>query len=142
MNKSIEYHICIDFFLIIKCTFANLLSMGTAAIPDLNKRICKIRTTLGLPQAKFSSILSLSSSYIAGVETGRIPVNERLIKLVCSSFNVNESWLRYGEGGIFSETLPDDTRFKNLVNLVKGLPPKYQDFLFNVLDMLLKMKDK
>ena len=116
--------------------------MGTDSLPDLNKRIREIRTALGLPQAKFSSILSLSNSYTAGVETGRIPVNERLIKLICSSFNANESWIRYGEGCMFSETLPDDDRFKNLVNLVRGLPPKYQDFLFNVLDMLLKMKDK
>jgi len=27
-----------------------------------------------------------------------IPVNDRLIKLACSSFNVNELWLRHGEG--------------------------------------------
>jgi len=116
--------------------------MGTVVLPMLNKRIRKIRNTLGLSQVKFSSILALSSGYTAGIETGRIPVNERLIKLVCSSFNANESWLRYGEGNMFSETMPDDNRFKNLVNLVRGLPPKYQDFLFNMLDMLLKMKDK
>lgn len=131
-----------NFFLMINHIFANLLSMGTAVLPDLNRRIRKIRTTLGLSQVKFSSIIALSSGYIAGIETGRIVVNERLIKLVCSSFNANEAWLRYGEGGMFSETLPDDKRFKNLVNLVRGLPPKYQDFLFNVLDMLLKLKDK
>ena len=128
--------------MIINQILAKLLSMGNASLPVLNRRICKIRTTLGLSQVKFSSIIALSSSYIAGVETGRIPVNERLIKLVCASFNANESWIRYGEGAIFSETMPDDSRFKNLVNLVKGLPPKYQDFLFNVLDMLLKLKDK
>ena len=116
--------------------------MGTASLPIINKRIREIRTSLGLSQVKFSSILALSSGYTAGVETGRIPVNERLIKLICSSFNVNEAWIRYGEGNMFSETMPDDNRFKNLVHLVKGLPPKYQDFLFNVLDMLLKMKDK
>ena len=122
--------------------FANLLSMGTASLPILNRRICKIRTSLELSQAKFSSLIALSSGYIAGIETGRITVNERLIKLVISSFNVNEAWIRYGEGCMFSETLPDDIRFKNLVNLVRGLPSKYQDFLFNVLDLLLKMKDK
>ena len=111
-------------------------------MPILNKRIRKIRNALELSQVKFSSVIALSSSYIAGIETGRIPVNDRLIKLICSSFNANEAWIRYGEGSMFSETLPNDTRFNNMVNLVKGLPPKYQDFLFNVLDMLLKMKDK
>jgi transcriptional regulator with XRE-family HTH domain len=109
-------------------------------IPALNKRIRAIRHVLGLSQAKFSSLTALSSGYIARIETGHLAVNERLVKLVCSSFNVSESYLRYGEGDMFLADLPDN-KFKNLVSLVKGLPPKYQEFLFGVLDMLLKMKD-
>jgi transcriptional regulator with XRE-family HTH domain len=116
--------------------------MENPVIPAISGRIRDIRSALGLSQQKFSSVTALSSGYIAGVETGRIAVNERLIKLVCSSFNVNESWLRYGEGEMFLEALPEDQRFKNLVSLVKGLPSKYQDFLFEILDMLLKLKVK
>jgi len=116
--------------------------MQKVEIPAINNRIREIRTALGLSQVKFSYIVALSGGYIAGIETGRIVVNERLIKLVCSSFNANEAWLRYGEGEMFLETMPNDKRFKNLVNLVRGLPPKYQDLLFDILDMLLKMKDK
>jgi transcriptional regulator with XRE-family HTH domain len=116
--------------------------MDIPVIPAVNERVKEIRSILGLSQRKFSSIVALSNAYIARIETGKITVNERLIKLICSSFNVNESWLRYGEGDMFLETLPADERFKNMVFLVKGLPPKYQDFLFNVLDMLLKLKDK
>lgn len=127
--------------LLFNLTFAKLLSMEKSAIPAINERIRGIRSALGLSQAKFSSIIALSNGYIAGIETGRIAVNERLIKLVCSSFNANETWLRYGEGGMFLETLPKDKRFRNLVNMVRSLPPKYQDFLFNVLDMLIKLKD-
>jgi transcriptional regulator with XRE-family HTH domain len=116
--------------------------MPESSIPAINERIRAIRSTLGLSQVKFSSITALSSGYIAGVETGRIAVNERLIKLVCSSFNVNESWIRHGEGEMFLEPLIEDRQFNNLVNTVKALPPKYQDFLFGVLDMLVKLKDK
>jgi transcriptional regulator with XRE-family HTH domain len=115
--------------------------MEIPGMPVINERIRKIRSALGLSQSKFSAIVALSSGYIARVETGHITVNERLIKLVCSSFNVNESWLRYGEGDMFLEAIPEDGRFKNLVSLVRGMPPKYQDFLFGVLDMLLKLKD-
>jgi transcriptional regulator with XRE-family HTH domain len=115
--------------------------MGSIEIPAINIRIREIRHTLGLSQRKFSSITALSSGYIASVEIGNIPVNERLIKLVCSSFNVNESYLRYGEGDMFLEEVPDD-KFKNLTSMVKSMPPKYQDFLFGVLEMLLKLKDK
>jgi transcriptional regulator with XRE-family HTH domain len=114
--------------------------MDPREIPAVNERIKAVRRTLGLSQAKFSSLTALSSGYIAKIETGHLVVNERLIKLVCSSFNVSESYLRYGEGGMFLADLPDD-KFKNLVSMVKGLPPKYQEFLFGVLDMLLKMKD-
>jgi transcriptional regulator with XRE-family HTH domain len=116
--------------------------MEKMAIPGINKRMQEIRSALGLSQVKFASIIAMSSGYIAGIETGRIEVNERLIKLVCSSFNANETWLRYSEGDMFLETLPDDQRFKNLVNMVRALSPKYQNFLFQVLDMLLKLKDK
>ena len=116
--------------------------MGTLVVPAINKRIREIRSALGLSQAKFSSIIALSSGYIAGVEVGRIPVNDRFIKLICLSFNANEAWLRGGEGEMFLETLPEDKRFINMVSMVKGLPPKYQDFLFEVLNMLIKLKDR
>jgi len=116
--------------------------MPDSAIPAINRRIREIRSVLGLSQVKFSSITALSSGYIAGIETGRITVNERLIKLVCSSFNVNETWMRHGEGEMFLEPLIEDKRFNNLVTTVKALPVKYQEFLFGVIDMLVKLKDK
>jgi len=127
--------------LLFKQNLANILSMADPAISVIKDRIREVRSVLGLSQVKFSSIMSLSNSYTAGVETGRITVSDRLIKLVCSSFNVNEAWLRYGEGEMFLETMIKDKRFNNLVNTVKALPPKYQDFLFGVLDMLVKLKD-
>ena len=128
--------------MLFKQDFANILSMADPAKSAINRRIREVRTVLGLSQVKFSSIIPLSSSYIAGVETDHIPVSDRLIKLVCSSFNVNESWLRYGEGDMFSQAMFEDKRFNNLVNTVRALPPKYQDFLFGVLDMLVKLKEK
>ena len=116
--------------------------MPDTGLPAINARVRELRYALGLSQVKFSSITALSNSYIAGIETGRITVNDRLIKLVCSSFRVNESWLRHGEGEMFLEEMTDDKRFNNLVNTVRALPPKYQHFLFEVLDMLVKLKDE
>ena len=116
--------------------------MADPAVPTIKDRIREVRNVLGMTQVKFASIISLSNGYIAGIETDRIPVNDRLIKLVCSTFNVNESWLRYGEGDMFSQAMIEDKRFNNLVNTVRALPPKYQDFLFGVLDMLVKLKEK
>jgi len=128
--------------LLFNYDLTKILNMPDEAMPAINKRIREIRSVLGLSQVKFSSLIAISSSYIAGIETGHIAVNERLIKLVCSSFNVNESWMRHGEGEMFIEPMIEDKRFNNLVNTVRALPPKYQEFLFGVLDMLVKLKDK
>ena len=43
---------------------------------------------------------------------------------------------------MFSDALIEDKRFNNFVNTVRALPPKYQDFLFEMLDMLVKLKEK
>jgi len=128
--------------LLFNYDLTKLLSMSDQAIPAINERIREIRSVLGLSQVKFASVIAISSSYIAGIEIGRIAVNERLIKLVCSSFNVNESWIRHSEGEMFLEPVIEDMRFNNLVNTVRALPPKYQEFLFGVLDMLVKLKEK
>jgi len=108
-------------------------------MPAVNQRIKEIRLTLKLSQAKFSTMTALSAGYLSRIEAGQKKVNDRLIKLVCAEFSVNETYLRYGEGQIFTE-IPDE-KFMNLVHNFRSLPPKYQDFLFKMFDMFLKMKD-
>jgi transcriptional regulator with XRE-family HTH domain len=84
-------------------------------------------------------ILSVSHSYIAGIETGIRRVNGRLIKLIVSEFGVNETWLVTGEGEMFSQS-PDE-RFTKLVGLFKELPPKYKDVVYQMIEVLLKVKE-
>jgi hypothetical protein len=81
-------------------------------------------------------ILSLSHSYIAGIETGVLKVNGRLIKLIVSEFGVNEAWLTMGKGEMFMRN-PDD-KFTKLVGLFKMLPPRYQEVIYQIIEVLLK----
>jgi transcriptional regulator with XRE-family HTH domain len=113
--------------------------MENTEIPAVNQRIKEIRLALKLSQAKFSTMTALSDGYLSRIESGQKKVNDRLIKLVCAAFSVNETYLRYGEGQIFTD-IPDE-KFMNLVNNFRSLPPKYQDFLFKIFDMFLEMKD-
>jgi transcriptional regulator with XRE-family HTH domain len=108
-------------------------------IPAVNRRVKEIRQALKLSQARFSTIVPLSSGYLSRIETGQREVNDRLIKLICAVFSVNETFLRYGEGEVFTEI--EDEKFINLVNNFKSLPPRYQEFLFKMFDMFLLMKD-
>ena len=105
----------------------------------INQRVKQIREALDLSQRNFSTILSLSSSYIAGVETDIRKVNGRLIKLIVAEFGVNETWLTTGTGEMFAQN-PDE-KFTKLVGLFKELPPKYQDVVYQMIEGLLRVKD-
>jgi transcriptional regulator with XRE-family HTH domain len=106
---------------------------------SINQRIKQIRKTLELSQRTFATILSLSHSYIASIETNSREVNGRLIKLIVSEFDVNESWLLTGEGEMFSKN-PDEQLTK-LISLFKELSPKYQELIYQIIRILLNMKE-
>ncbi|GHV74917.1 hypothetical protein AGMMS49940_22190 [Spirochaetia bacterium] len=106
---------------------------------SINQRVKQVREALDLSQRNFSTILALSSSYIAGVETDIRKVNGRLVKLIAAEFGVNETWLTTGEGKMFAQN-PDE-KFTKLVGLFKELPPKYQDVVYQMIEVLLKVKD-
>lgn len=71
----------------------------------MNKRLKLLRTELDLSQSDFSKKLSLGQSTYAALETGKSPIKDRHIKLICSTFNVNEEWLRNGDGDMFITNL-------------------------------------
>jgi transcriptional regulator with XRE-family HTH domain len=113
--------------------------MSTVAIGSVNQRIKQIRQALRLSQVQFSRVISLSSGYLAGVEVEKRKVNERLVKLICSSFNVNEKWLKSGEGEMFDRN-PDEN-FTKLISLFKELDPKYQAYILKEINLLLDIQD-
>lgn len=64
----------------------------------MKNRIREIRLEHGLSQADFGSKISVQQGTVAGYENGsRIPI-DAIINLICREFNVNEHWLRTGEG--------------------------------------------
>ena len=71
---------------------------------EIKDRIKTIRKELGLTQTEFANRLSLSQNFIAQVESGKKNVSERTVSDICREFNVNEDWLRTGEGSQNKET--------------------------------------
>ena len=106
---------------------------------EINHRVKEIRRSLSMTQVSFSQVIALSSGYLAGIETEKRRVNNRLIKLICSSFKVNEQWLRSGEGHMFAEE--DNEQYIKLVGLFRELSSQYRDYIFKEIDLLLKMQD-
>jgi transcriptional regulator with XRE-family HTH domain len=58
---------------------------------SINLRIKQIRKTLNLSQAKFAKEISISNGYIAGIELENRKVNDRIVKLICAMYGVNET---------------------------------------------------
>jgi len=104
----------------------------------INRRIKDLRKALNMTQVSFSQVVSLSSGYLAGIETEKRKVNDRLIKLVCSSFNASETWLRSGEGAMFTRN--NDEQYIKLAGLFRELEPRYKEYLLKEIDLLLKMQ--
>lgn len=64
----------------------------------MHNRIKEVRKKAGLTQQEFADRLGISRSNIGNYESGsRAPI-DAAIKLICSKFAVNETWLRTGEG--------------------------------------------
>ncbi|HAX58720.1 MAG TPA: XRE family transcriptional regulator [Eubacterium sp.] len=74
----------------------------------MNERIKQLRKELGLTLEKFGERIGLRKSSLSQIENGVHGVTEQLIKSICREFNVNENWLRTGEGEMFVQKTLDD----------------------------------
>ena len=68
----------------------------------MNERIRKLRRTLDLTQKEFGDRIGVKGNTIATYEAGRNEPIDSVISLICREFNVNEAWLRKGEGEMFA----------------------------------------
>ena len=68
----------------------------------MNARISLVRKHLKMTQASFGKSLGVSRDVIANLESGRVSPNDTFIQLLCSKYSVNETWLRTGDGEMFS----------------------------------------
>lgn len=67
----------------------------------INKRLKQVRQSYGLTQQQFAESINVSRNYIGLIEIGQREPSDRTISDICREFNVNEKWLRTGEGSMF-----------------------------------------
>lgn len=68
-------------------------------------RIKYLRSVLNLTQQEFADRIGIKRNSLANYETGRnTPINAIIVS-ICREFNVNETWLRYGVGDIFTSDI-------------------------------------
>ncbi len=86
----------------------------------MNERVKQLRKCLGLTMEKFGDRLGVTRTAISNIEAGNRGVTEQMLRSICREFNVNEVWLRTGEGGdnnMFTKMSEDDRFSLNLGKL-------------------------
>lgn len=68
----------------------------------MNERIKKLRRSLDLTQQEFADRIGVKRNTIANYETGRNAPIDSVLSLIVREFNVNEEWLRTGNGDMFA----------------------------------------
>ena len=72
------------------------------------ERIKVLRKELKITQEEFSKAINISRGNLAGIETGRVQLTDRNIKIISSTYNVSEAWLRDGIEPIFKKQSVDE----------------------------------
>lgn len=74
----------------------------------MKDRLKFLRNTLGLTQEKFADRINIKRNTLANYEIGRNEPIDAVVSLICREFNVNEDWLRNGNGDMFKERSPSE----------------------------------
>ncbi len=105
----------------------------------MKNRLIEIRKAVGYSQQKFADKLNIKRGTIANYECGRNEPIDAVISLICREFNVNEKWLKTGEGEMF---LPED-RDDMLSRLTVDLLTEEEDSFKNrFVSLLARMTDE
>lgn len=73
----------------------------------MDERIRKLRRYFDLTQQEFAEKVGTTRYNIAGYETGKRQPSVAVISAICDKCNVNELWLRTGEGAMFAPEAKD-----------------------------------
>ena len=105
---------------------------------DMKDRIKRVRKENGLTQVEFGEKIGVKGNTVTNYETGLRNPTDAVILSICREFNVNEDWLRTGNGEMFSETRKDDLIAKLLGDVLKS---DEADFKRRLITALSKLDD-
>lgn len=112
------------------------------------QRVRELRKNLGLTLEKFGKSLGVGKTAISKIENQENNLTDQMVLSICREYNVNEEWLRTGEGEVFvklspaeevasyvSDLLEDDGEnplYGIIIQIMKtysGLSPKSQEVI-------------
>lgn len=102
----------------------------------INERFREIRNEKGLSQEDFARGMHRSRSEIKNIEYGKTEPKEEIIQSVCSAYNVNETWIRTGDGDMFNPVNRDEEISAFMGDIMSDESDNFRRRLISVLSRL------
>lgn len=99
----------------------------------MKNRIKKIRKEFDLTQQEFADRIGIARGNVGAYEVGKNAPSDAVISLICREFNINEGWLRTGQGNMRIK----QTRNEQMAKLTKQLLNEEEDSFKNCLISVL-----
>lgn len=105
----------------------------------MDERLKQLRKELGLTQQEFSDKIGIKRNTFAQYENGRNEPIDAVVRLICSTYNVNEEWLRTGAGTMF---VSKNTNMRVQAWIEKVLAGRPEDIRYRAVSLLADMPEE
>lgn len=103
----------------------------------IGERVKELRKQVNLTQQAFADRLNLKRNTVGSYEVNVVEPSDRTISDICREFNVNETWLRTGEG----EMLNQITRSEKITSFLTEITEDDgDDFKRRFVEMLAELE--
>lgn len=102
----------------------------------MNERIRALIKALKIKQAEFAQKIGVSRPFVSELCSGAKNPSDRTIADICREFNVNEHWLRTGEGEMFSTLSREEEITRFAMEGIRDPNSEFQRRLVSVLARL------
>ena len=105
----------------------------------ISRRIGEIRKALGLTQLEFAEGLNISQTHASALERNSRTIHDRIIKMICFTYGVNEKWLKTGKGEMFEKGR--DFKLEEVISNFKKLDELLQDYVLKQIRLALEYQE-
>ena len=125
-NSICQYILLFLWLFVVLKTFSidslrknDIIKSRKAGGKQMNERLKKLRKTLDLTQQKFADRLGVKRNTVGQWECGINAITDQVVFSICREFDVNEEWLRTGEGEMFEQITEQQKLLKYTGMLLK-----------------------
>lgn len=99
----------------------------------MQERLKALRLKLNLTQSAFASRIGTTQNVVANYEIGRRNPSSSALNNICKEFNVNETWLRTGEGEMFVSRDRSEAIAQEVSRFMANHPDSFRERLISLL---------